>query len=205
MLKVLKKTFLNGLIALLPIIITIALIVWTLGFIENFFGYIIRAIIGDENYIPGLGIILGLIMVFLAGAILNAWTIKKLYHRAEELLKRIPFIKTLYGSVRDLMNFFGDKERKKGSMVVMVTIGNTRLMGIVTKENFEDTPQGLGVVGEVAVYLPMSYQIGGYTIFIPRSQIHPINMSIEEAMRFTVTAGMITTNTEALAKTEKKE
>lgn len=205
MLKILKKTFINGLVALLPIIITIALIVWTLGFIENFFGYIIRRIIGDQNYLPGLGIVLGLIMVFLAGAFLNAWTIKKFYHRVEELMKRIPFIKTLYGSVRDLMNFFGDKNRKKGTMVVMVTIANTRLMGIVTKENFEDSPPGLGMPDEVAVYLPMSYQIGGYTILIPRSHIHPIDMSVEEAMRFTVTAGMVVTQTEAKAKYEKKQ
>lgn len=204
MLKHLKKTLLNGIIALLPIIITVALLVWLLSFIENFFGYFLEKILGPEHYIPGLGFILGIVIFLLVGAFMNAWTIKQLYLRAEEILKKIPFIKTLYGSVRDLMNFFGDKNRKKDNIVVMVTFANMRFLGMITRENFEDTPPGLGLPGEVAVYLPMSYQIGGYTVLIPRSQIQPINMSIEDAMRFTVTAGMIATKAEMEARERKK-
>jgi uncharacterized membrane protein len=60
----------------------------------------------------------------------------------------------------------------------------------VTREDFSSLPGKLGASDTVGVYLPMSYQIGGYTVFLPRSAIEPIDMSVEDAMRFTLTAGM---------------
>jgi uncharacterized membrane protein len=65
-----------------------------------------------------------------------------------------------------------------------------RLMGFVTRDEFSDLPPGIGGEGEVAVYLPMSYQVGGYTVFMPRSQISPVQMPREQAMRFVLTAGL---------------
>ena len=65
-----------------------------------------------------------------------------------------------------------------------------RLMGFVTRDHFSDLPGGVANEGDVAVYLPMSYQIGGYTVFMPRSQITPVDMSRERAMRFVLTAGL---------------
>jgi uncharacterized membrane protein len=73
-----------------------------------------------------------------------------------------------------------------------VTIGDTplRLIGFITREDFGDLPVGIGGDDAVAVYLPMSYQIGGFTTMVPRSAVQPVDMSIEQAMRFAVTAGM---------------
>jgi uncharacterized membrane protein len=65
-------------------------------------------------------------------------------------------------------------------------------MGFVTRREFGDMPAGVGREGEVAVYLPMSYQIGGYTVFLPREQAVPVLMSREEAMKFILTAGLKT-------------
>ncbi|MGH8630174.1 MAG: DUF502 domain-containing protein, partial [Burkholderiales bacterium] len=71
-----------------------------------------------------------------------------------------------------------------------------RVMGFVTREEFSDLPAGVAGDGEVAVYLPMSYQIGGYTVFMPRSQLREIQMSREDAMRFVLTAGVKTRSSE---------
>ena len=65
-----------------------------------------------------------------------------------------------------------------------------KLLGFVTREDFSDLPAGLAGEGVVAVYLPMSYQIGGYTVMLPRSAIEPVNMSMQDAMKFAVTGGM---------------
>jgi uncharacterized membrane protein len=76
--------------------------------------------------------------------------------------------------------------------VVMVTVGqpSVRLLGFVTREDFSDCPEGMGGEDKVAVYLPMSYQIGGYTVNVPRSCVEPIDMSFQDAMRYALTAGM---------------
>jgi uncharacterized membrane protein len=68
----------------------------------------------------------------------------------------------------------------------------------VTREDFTDQPPALAPAKDtVAVYLPMSYQIGGFTIFLPRSQVEPVDMSMEDAMRFTLTDGMSGANAAA--------
>jgi uncharacterized membrane protein len=81
---------------------------------------------------------------------------------------------------------------KAFNQVVMVQIGDSRarVLGLVTREDFSDLPPGIGAKDSVAVYVPMSYQLGGFTTIVPRSAIQPVNMTMEEAMRFAVTAGL---------------
>jgi len=78
---------------------------------------------------------------------------------------------------------------------VTVQLGDTRmrLIGFVTREDLTDTPLGVEDQEPVAVFLPMSYQMGGFTIMVPRSAVRKIDMSVEQAMRFAITAGMVTT------------
>jgi uncharacterized membrane protein len=74
--------------------------------------------------------------------------------------------------------------------VVAVTLpGGMRLLGFLTRADFDDVP-GVAGEGEVAVYLPMSYQVGGFTVLLPRSAVTPVPMSREEAMKFILTAGL---------------
>jgi uncharacterized membrane protein len=65
-----------------------------------------------------------------------------------------------------------------------------RALGFVSRADFSDLPEGIGREGEIAVYLPMSYQIGGYTLFMPRAQAVAVDMSREDAMKFILTAGL---------------
>ena len=66
------------------------------------------------------------------------------------------------------------------------------MIGFVTRSDFSSLPAGIGEEGEIAVYLPLSYQIGGYTVIVPRSAVKPVNMSTHRAMGFVVTGGMTT-------------
>ncbi len=110
----------------------------------------------------------------------------------EALLVRIPLVKTLYNSIGEMMSYFGSKESKRQGQIVSVEIAGTKLIGLVTRDDFDDLPEGIGKGGDVAVFLPMSYQIGGYTIVLPRSQVTKLSMTVEEGMRFAVTAGVLT-------------
>ena len=66
----------------------------------------------------------------------------------------------------------------------MVTIGDdqTSLMGLMTRDDFSDLPEGIGDDETVAVYLPMSYQLGGFTVMVPKSKVRPVDMKVDQAM-----------------------
>jgi uncharacterized membrane protein len=154
-------------------------------------GAVVRVLLPDGAYPRGLGIALALGLIFGVGVLLEAVYFRRLMGWLEEVLNRIPLVKTVYGAVRDLMSLFSKAGTRKFSKVVMVKLPGieARLVGFVTIEDFT----GLAIVagpGEVAVYLPMSYTIGGYTVFLPRECLTPLDMSLEDAMRFVVTAGM---------------
>lgn len=184
-----SKIFLKGLMAVLPVAITLTLIIWILDAIERIFGYVIKGLLGQQYYFPGLGLIVGLVLVFIVGIVMNAWIVQRVYAWGDRIMKKIPFVKTLYGSVSDMLNFFKTKKSTDGEVVIVRLMG-TKVLGLVTRVQFDDLPKGIGGPNEIAVYLPMSYQLGGYTIIVPKDAVEKIDMSIEKAMRFSVTAGM---------------
>lgn len=190
--KGLTRIFLTGLAAILPIIITLALIWWLGITAEQLLGGLLRGILPDLLYFPGLGLLVTLGIIFGIGVLLRAYLVRGLFAWIEGLMERIPVVKTIHGVVRDMMNLVsGDLEKQFGD-AVLVTLPGTdyRLVGFVTREDFAGLPDDLGSEGTLAVYLPMSFQLGGYTLMLPREQVKPLNLPLEDAMRFTLTAGV---------------
>lgn len=185
-------TFIKGLAAVLPIVVTLYLLYWLLNLAESVIGGLARVLL--PFYFPGLGLLLTLVGIFLVGVLLNAWLVRKFFDLGEGLMHRIPLVKTVYGAVQDLMGFFSRARDDEASQVVMVHVEiagvPARMVGVVTRQEFEGLPEGLGEPGLIAVYLPMSYQIGGYTVTLPRDKVTPVDMTIDQAMRYAVTAGM---------------
>ena len=131
------------------------------------------------------------VLIFIIGVIINSWLIQKISNLGEAILGRIPLVKTLYNSIGEMMSYFGTKDNKKEGQVVLVEIGGMKLVGLVTRDSFAGAAPELGGEDDIAVYLPMSYQIGGYTVILPRSKVKKLPMTMEEGMRFTVTAGVL--------------
>jgi len=191
--KRLSAIFLQGLIALLPLGVTVLVLFWLGSAAERTLGPGIRWVLRDGWYVPGMGVLAGLAFTLFLGLLVNLWGVPQLIRLGEKLIGRIPLVKTIYGAVRDLLGFFA-KSGGLGAMnkVVMVSFGDTgiRVVGLLTRETFGDLPPGLGGEEDVAVYVPYSYQIGGFTLIVPRRQIQPLDMRLEDAMRFVVTAGV---------------
>jgi uncharacterized membrane protein len=187
----LARTFFSGLAVVLPIFVTIALILWLIGAVEDTLGAIFRFIAPAAPYYPGLGLLAALLFIFSVGVLMEALLFRRVMTWLEELLEHIPLVKTVYGAVRDLMSLFSRSGTAGFTKVVLVKWpgSNVQMLGFVTLEDFTGLPVSPGP-GQIAVYLPMSYQIGGHTIFVPRECLTPLNMTLEEAMRFVVTAGM---------------
>lgn len=185
------RTFFTGLAVVAPILITVAVMLWLVGTIEAMLGAVLRALMPDEFYRRGLGLVFALIFIFAVGMLMEALLFRRLVSWFEALLDRIPLVKTVYGAVRDLMSLFAGTGKRSFSKVVMVRLPNSEieLIGFVTLEDFSRLPLGQGP-DRVAVYMPMSYTIGGYTVFVPKSCLRPVDLSLEDAMRLAVTAGL---------------
>lgn len=186
--KKLGRLFLQGLMAILPIVLTLYLLYWLASTAES----VLRFVIPKDYYYTGMGVTAGVLMTLGIGILLKIWVFRKLFSLGEKLLEQIPGIKSLYGSVRDLVGFFDASKEKGFDKTVMVSIGDdeTSLMGLMTRDDFSDLPKGIGDDETVAVYLPMSYQLGGFTVMVPKSKIRPVDMKVDQAMQFVLTAGV---------------
>lgn len=181
-----KTIIKRGLIAIAPLTISIAIIYWLFSFLEGAVGPLVRDIIGPKYYYPGMGIVLAIIIIFFIGAILNMWIIQKMTHYFECLIEKIPLFKSLYNMIKNVMDLLRSSPDEAKQQVVIVTLGECELIGFVTRDSFADIPE-LGKE-KIAVYLPMSYQIGGYTVMIERSRVKPLKVSMDAALQNTLTA-----------------
>ena len=191
----LKRTFLRGLSVILPLIFTIYVLYWLASLAEESLGVLIAALLPQALYVSGMGVLAGFLCVLVVGLVMNLWLAKLFLRWVEGALKRVPLVKTLYGSVRDLMTFAvgsGSKPAMKQVVTVALCGGDVKLLGFVTRDDLSDLPHGLGGEEVIAVYLPMSYQIGGFTMMVPKSATQSVDMNFEDAMRFAITAGVCT-------------
>ena len=192
MMKFIRRNILAGLAAILPIVLTLYLLYWFAVTAETALGGMIRLFLPANMYWPGMGLVAGLLVVFMLGLLMHAYVFQRLFARGERLLYHMPLIKTVYRAMRDFFDYFSPSSKKEFEQVVAVTIGNTgmQMIGFVTQANPERLPEDFRGEDSVLVYLPMSYMIGGYAVLIPRSAVRPLNMNMEEAMRFILTAGV---------------
>ncbi len=192
--KSIGRIFLTGVFTILPILATIYLVVWLFTGLERFLGKQLLLLLPDEYYRAGMGLLAALVLIFLIGLLMRAWLFRQLIKLGESLLLKIPLIKVVFRALKDLFGLFSDEKSSESLQVVSVQLPGTdmRLLGFLTRSDFSDMPKGVGNEDEVAVYLPMSYQVGGYMVMIPRNRVTPVPMSREEAMRFVLTAGLKT-------------
>ena len=194
--KQLYQYFFRGLITALPLGLTIYFFYIFLVWSETLAMQLIRPFIGDF-YVPGMGLLLGVTGIFLLGFLVSQRGAGKLLSLVELPFTNLPVVKSIYSSLKNFADYFSpQRNQSTQQMVVALRIPgqDLELVGLVTRQHVADLPAGFQQGDRVAVYLPMGYMIGGYTVFVPRGWIQPINMSVEEAMRSTLFAWMSTAN-----------
>ena len=187
------KIFKRGLFALAPVAISVAIVLWLFTSLEDIFRIPVKWAVG-EYYFPGMGLLVAIVFIFFVGIIINNFLIQKFTVGVDRLFARIPLLKTLYTSVTDMMNYFQPKDPSKVGKMVVVELDDLRFLAIMTRDDLEGLPKELGGDDRVNIFVPLSYQIGGFTMTIPKSKVKLIDMSVEQGMRFVVTAGMVGTN-----------
>jgi len=185
------KIFLNGLGLVIPTAIIFYILLWLLQKTEAFFKKYLLMTLPSEYYIAGMGLVAGVIFVFIIGLLLKLWIVQRIRDKIEQIMNKMPLIGSIYGAIKDFLNFFSTIKERKDSITVLVDLPalDAKLVGMVTVTDFKKFDV-LDDEEMVVVYLQLSYQIGGYSILIPKKNLTPIDMSIEEAFRFTMTAGI---------------
>jgi len=189
MFKSISKTLLTGFITILPVALTIYLLYWLAVTSEDTMGTVLRWALPNAIYFPGLGVLTALLVMFIVGLMMKAILIRQLFAVGEKILYQLPLIKTVYRAIRDLFDFFSPKQEDIGQAVA-VTYNGIEVIGFITQTDEQRLPESFRDQDKVLVYLPMSYMIGGFTLFVPQEHVRPIKMSMEEAMRFALTAGI---------------
>jgi uncharacterized membrane protein len=191
--KILTLTM-SGLVTVLPVALTVYVIWWVVNTLE---GWLRRALIGlnvitPAKYWPGLGLITGFLLLLVVGSLVNAYAGRILLKYWDDFLGRIPFVKTLYGGFRDVLSLLpsGSGEKRDLQRVVVARFGDVHAIGFVTREDVPGVLYEHGGRDWVTVYFPMSYAFGGYTIYVRRDHVKPLDISVEDAMRLAITAGL---------------
>jgi len=196
-LKKLLQYFLQGLIVLAPIGITLWVVLGLFNFVDDILpniihalapGYLTKDTTGNLNKIPGLGFIVVIALVLLVGWLSSLFVGVKLVSILDSVLEKTPGIKYIYSSVKDFLEAFaGNKKKFDKPVLVNVDATDVWRIGFITQPNSHE----FGMPEHVTVYVPHSYAISGITYIVPRERIKLLsNISASDAMKYTVSGGV---------------
>jgi uncharacterized membrane protein len=170
--------FFEGLIVILPSAATIYFVYLIFIKIDGLFSF----------KIPGIGFLITIGLVLTVGFIASNILTKGITNLFHNIFSRLPLVKLIYNSIKDLIEaFVGDKRKFKKPVLVKISHeNNIELLGFITEENL----QLLSEKDKVAVYIPQSYNIAGNLIIVPSENVKLIEAGAEEIMTFIVTGGL---------------
>ncbi len=171
--------FLQGLLYIVPLTVTMYVVVWTFKKIDGILPF----------QFPGLGLIIIIALITIIGFVGSAVIASPINSFFQNLLKRAPLLQTIYSSVKDLMNTFVGKKKGFSQPVLIKLYENSTIerIGFITNKDLST----LGIKGQkVLVYLPHSYAFSGQLFVVDSSYITPIDASSSEIMKLIVSGGV---------------
>ena len=180
--------FLQGLLYIVPITVTLYVVVLVFEKIDNIIPYLLNKL-GVSLQIPGLGLIIIIILITIIGFLGSIIITSPINSFFQNLLKKAPLLATIYSSVKDLMSTFVGKKKGFNKPVLIKIYNNSTIerIGFITNEELKK----IGIKeGKVLVYLPHSYAVSGQLFIVDRSYITPIEASSSEIMKLIVSGGV---------------
>lgn len=178
MLRKLLNHFVRGLALTAPVALTVYVVLWILTKVD---GWV-------PLPIPGLGVLVVVAGITLVGVLGSSLITRGIVALVDSTLERLPFVRILYGSTRDLLNaFVGERRSFRHAVTVNLTDdGGVRAIGFVTRETLDE----LGLEGHVAVYLPQAYNFAGQLLIVARHRLTPLPIEGAQAMALIVSGGV---------------
>jgi len=178
--------FLQGLLYIAPISLTVYVVYWIFTFIDNLLQTFLKDVFNIQ--IPGLGFLVIVVVLTILGFIGQTILARPFKLLLTRFVLRIPILKLIYSSLKDFFSAFVGKDKKFNKPVKVRINRNDNIIriGFVTNENLE----ALHVKSHVAVYFPFSYTFTGETFLVARDSIEPINLPATEVMKFLMAGGI---------------
>lgn len=195
--KKLLRYFVQGLIIIAPIAITVFAVTSLFNFIDGILPNLVHKIFpnvvgtyedGTPRRIPGLGFIVVIGVVLLVGAVSSSFIFSRIVDIFDRVLEKTPGIKIIYTTVKDFFEAFaGDKKKFNKPVLVSLHREDVWQIGFVTHDDLTE----FGLREHVAVYVPFSYSIAGQLFFLPLSKVKVVDdISSTEAMKFVISGGV---------------
>ncbi len=180
----------KGLLLILPIGAAVFLLVWGFTTLDSFLNFsdsfLINPETGKPMYIPGLGILSVVIIIFIAGVFATLFITEPIYNWINRQIYKVPILRFLYSSVKDITEAFVGEEKKLNEPVLVEMNDGVKKIGFLTQKDLKI----IGLENEVAVYFPWSYSFAGELVIVNSSQVKPLNVSSAQAMKFIVSGGV---------------
>lgn len=182
--KKLINYFFEGLLFMVPIVLTLYIFYILFVKIDG----LLQIPVPGLGVVPGVGFVATILLVTLAGFLVSNFLTKKLFVYVDRILNRLPLVKLLYGSVKDLLNaFVGDKKSfNKPVLVRLSDESQAHVMGFITSESLSS----FGLNDYVSVYVPQSYNFAGQLLVFPRDRVQPLTANSADMMTFIVSGGV---------------
>ena len=183
----LRRSFITGFFVTVPLIVSVAALVWAFRFVDDFATPVVTQVLGRA--VPGIGVLIMATLVLGVGAGATNVFGKRVLKQAESWLLRVPVFKTVYAPVRQLVAAFSpDNEAGFKRVVLVDEPGRGLLLGFLTREFVLD--RGAGSEPFVAVYVPTNHLYLGDIVAFPRNRVHYPDLSVEDGVRIFLTGGM---------------
>lgn len=172
------RYFVRGCLVLVPLAATLYIIYFILSTVDRLLP------VG----IPGVGLILTVLMITVVGFLTSSVIGRSVFDLTDGLLARLPLVKLVYNSLKDLVRaFVGDqKSFNRPVAVTLVPGSDVKALGFITRDGLAP----LGYPFHVAVYFPQSYNFAGNLAIVPREQVEPLDVPSGELMTFIVSGGI---------------
>jgi uncharacterized membrane protein len=176
-----------GLLVLVPVIVTAAVVSFLWGLIDGWTRPLTRHLFGRE--LPGVGIVLTAVFVYVVGLLSTNFIGKKFLEVFDRLLENLPLVKSVYSASKQLVDAVSPKGRRSFRRVVLVEFPKkgTFALGFVTGG-------GLGVLGQgmASVYVPTAINpTSGFVVFVPESEVLDPGLTVEEGIKLVVSGGVV--------------
>lgn len=184
------RYLIKGLLIVLPIALSIFIVVWAVTTVDSWLN--INNILGVDpktgasRNIPGLGLVLVISLILVAGIFVTNFVTEPMYNWFQRILDRLPILKFIYSSIKDLTEAFVGDEKKFNHPVLVEVEGGLKKIGFLTQNDLKK----IGLPDEVAVYFPLSYSFAGQLCVVKREKVTNLNLSAADAMKLVVSGGV---------------
>ena len=194
----LRRDFLTGLVVLIPIVLTVYLVWSVITFIDKVVIPITPPKYNPldlfEIYIPGLGVILFLIVTTLIGSLASGFIGRQAINLGEKILSRTPIVNTVYNSIKQIIQavFKPDGTNFKKPCLVEYPRKGIWAVAFISTETYGEIKKKINQGSLVTVFLPTTPNpTSGFMLFVPKDDIIILDMSVEDAAKLIISAGLV--------------